>query len=545
MINNNPQKIVFLAINASFSHTNITALYFKEIAERKGFTFEIVESTSAENPFTLAIRLAEMKPNILCATFFLFNHLYLLSVLSRFKALAPDALILAGGPEFLGDNFAFLSKNKYISAVIRGEGEHSFEVFLEVFKAKELWINIPGLCCFLNEKYIDNGYAKGDYIPVPDYENILKDFKRPFLLIETSRGCKNSCSFCTSGKGDKYVKTLDLTVIKRLFTHLKNCGVHSIKLADRTFNDLPERYMPILKMMREDFHDINFHMEIDPARVVPALIDELAKARENQFHLEVGIQSLNPEVIETIGRACTAARSISGLQSLLAVKRHYIHTDLIAGLPMQTLSSLLDDLELLTNFAPNHIQLELLKLLPGSRLVQEAKKFGLIASPDPPYEVLRTSTMSEHDMQIAMNLSNLVDWYFNHPDLYELCVILNKVVPSFWRTFYKFYLEGNHFGSAPNIEKRFYIFAKFIEGCAKEKNLLMEKLYYFWLQAGLSPRCVPNIEQWRKSIPESAGLIKGCGKKYNTNYAFRVGEDTYIFSYCKEKKPAAIYKLQK
>ena len=43
-------------------------------------------------------------------------------ITSRVKALLPDACLILGGPEFLGDNEEFLRKNPFVDCVFRGEG---------------------------------------------------------------------------------------------------------------------------------------------------------------------------------------------------------------------------------------------------------------------------------------------------------------------------------------------------------------------------------------------------------------------------------------
>lgn len=50
------------------------------------------------------------RPDILAATTWLFNHEQLMHVASRVKALLPEACLVLGGPEFLGDNEEFLRK---------------------------------------------------------------------------------------------------------------------------------------------------------------------------------------------------------------------------------------------------------------------------------------------------------------------------------------------------------------------------------------------------------------------------------------------------
>ena len=102
------------------------------------------------------------RPDIIAATNWLFNHEQLLHIISRAKALLPHCCIVLGGPEFLGNNEAFLRKNKFVNGVFRGEGEEVFPIWLKVWNHPvNEWNQISGLC-YLDEsdQYQDNGIAR-------------------------------------------------------------------------------------------------------------------------------------------------------------------------------------------------------------------------------------------------------------------------------------------------------------------------------------------------------------------------------------------------
>ena len=61
------------------------------------------------------------------------------------------------------------------------------------------------------------------------------------------------------------------------------------------------------------------------------------------------------------------------------------------------------------------IQLESLKLLPGTEMRRRAEELGIQYSPLPPYEVLQTREINVSELQTARQLSRLLDGFYNTP----------------------------------------------------------------------------------------------------------------------------------
>ena len=205
---NHTRTLVFLSVVASYAHTNLAAWILRAGVERAGLPrvarglpratrkwrwHEVAVSRNDSLPVVL-MRLARLQPAVLAATFYLFNRSFLLALISRFKVLAPRCRVVAGGPEFLGDNREFMLQFPFIDAVIRGEGEIALAAWLAGIRRPAAWATIPGFCGVVNGRYVDNGMAEMvtrlDDIPSP-YSAHLKTFQKPFVLLETSRGCAN------------------------------------------------------------------------------------------------------------------------------------------------------------------------------------------------------------------------------------------------------------------------------------------------------------------------------------------------------------------
>ena len=538
-----PKRVVYLSANASRSHSSLAGRYLGACARNSGFEWETLEWTAGEDDRSVLARLAERPPALVCATFYLFNTEALLSVIRRFKALSPRAVVLGGGPEFLGDNRARLERERGIDGVIRGEGELALPAFLEALDSPAAWARIPGFCGFVNGDYADNGMAEtvGNLDRVADlYAQDLAGAgpgdppksaltRKPFVLIETSRGCRNRCAFCTSGSSAS-VRYVSLPKVREILSAIRAAGTRSVWLADRTFNERRTRSVDLLRMMRTAFDDLGFHLEIDPCRVGPALLGELAAARPGQFHLDVGVQSLDPSVLRAIGRRGPPESALRGLAALCRLPGVTVHADLLAGLPGQTLAGVFDDLAKVIAVAPAEIQLEVLKLLPGTRLNAERERRHLSASPDPPYDVLRTDAMDYADLHLAHWLGRAVDWFYGLPCLKPVVARATADAPDFWRRMVAHCRERARFETTPTIENRFRLLRDAVGESATER---IRELAFAWMKEGLSPHAgFCDASPWPQPLPEVAVLLEGDaaakgGRQYRLDldrpYVFRYG----------------------
>ena len=319
------------------------------------------------------------------------QHEVLMHVISRVKAMLPRCVVALGGPEFLGHNEDFLRTNRFVDCVFRGEGEETFPQWLACWQQPKEWTRITGLC-FLDAEgqYHDNGLSRVmafDKLVNPEQSPFF-NWSKPFVQLETTRGCFNTCAFCVSG-GEKPVRTLSVEAIRERVRLIHEKGIRNIRVLDRTFNYQSHRAKALFDLFRE-FPDMRFHLEIHPALLSEELKKELASMPKGLLHLEAGIQSLHEEVLTVSRRAGKLADALEGLRYLCALDNMETHADLIAGLPLYHLSQIFDDVRTLAEYRAGEIQLESLKLLPGTEMRRRAEELGICYSPLPPYEVLQT-----------------------------------------------------------------------------------------------------------------------------------------------------------
>lgn len=504
-------KILWIDLNSSYAHSSLAlpALH-AQIMTDTSMEWEIVSATINENVGMIVDEICRHRPDVLAATAWLFNHEQLLHVTSRVKALLPDACLVLGGPEFLGDNEAFLRKNPFVDCVFRGEGEEAFPQWLACRNRPEEWNRIPGLCYLTPQKeYKDNGTARvTDFarLTAPE-ESRFFNWSKPFVQLETTRGCFNTCAFCVSG-GEKPVRTLPIEDIRRRLEVIRSHGIGNVRVLDRTFNYNSRRAKELLRLFLEFHPHIRFHLEIHPALLSEELKKELCLLPEGLLHLEAGIQSLREPVLRKSRRAGALSDALDGLRFLCSLPNTETHADLIAGLPLYRLDEIFEDVRTLAEYRAGEIQLESLKLLPGTEMRRRAEELGIQYSPLPPYEVLQTREISVSELQTARRLSRLLDGFYNAPVWQELTRELILHDEQFLRRFLDQLTRANLIDQPMSLEKRGLILYEY---CKQNYPAYRTKASLAWIEAGMSLKKQPaeRVKTKRQQLPVGPEVIYG------------------------------------
>lgn len=543
-------KILWIDLNSSYAHSSLAlpALH-AQIMTDPSIEWEIVSATINENTGMIVDEIYRHRPDILAATTWLFNHEQLMHVASRVKALLPEACLVLGGPEFLGDNEEFLRKNPFVDCVFRGEGEEVFPQWLTCWNHPEQWHTVPGLCYLTpNKEYKDNGIARVLNFAglVPPEQSRFFNWSKPFVQLETTRGCFNTCAFCVSG-GEKPVRTLSIESIRERLQLIHAHGIKNVRVLDRTFNYNPRRAKELLRLFLEFHPDIRFHLEIHPALLSEELKEELSLLPKGLLHLEAGIQSLREPVLEKSRRMGKLSDALDGLRFLCALPNMETHADLIAGLPLYHLHEIFEDVRTLAGYAAGEIQLESLKLLPGTEMRRRAEELGIKYSPLPPYEVLQTHEISVSELQTARQLSRLLDGFYNTPAWQTLTreLILND--KQFLHRFLAYLTKANLIDQPMSLEKRGLILYEF---CKQNYPKYQIQATIAWIEAGMSLKKLPAEKVWTKrQIPPATWNIIYGEYKESLRLCFlpadEKGEHGYWFGFESEiQKASPVFKAR-
>jgi radical SAM superfamily enzyme YgiQ (UPF0313 family) len=256
------------------------------------------------------------------------------------------------------------------------------------------------------------------------------------VYYEASRGCPFNCKYCLSSTTHG-VRFLDLERVKRELNFLVKKGTKLIKFVDRTFNCNGKFAYEIWEFLIALETDATFHFEISADILTEEQIILLAKAPVGRLQFEVGVQTTNNEVLRNINRYVNFEHIKEKVLELEKIKNIKQHLDLIAGLPGEDFSSFKTSFNDVYSFNPEEIQIGFLKLLKGSSMREEAIKWGMVYSPYPPYEILKTKDISYEELLLLKKVEEVVDKYYNSRKFNN---ILKYFLPKF-ETPFDFYLS--------------------------------------------------------------------------------------------------------
>lgn len=381
-------QIVLATINARYIHASAGLRYlYANLGELQGQA-QLIEFENAQPAKEIVEAIVRADPLVVGFGVYIWNSNRTREVVSLLRILRPDILIVVGGPEvsYEYQNTPLFQMCDYL---VTGEADVAF----------------PALCRELlsgtrpTTKVIEGGLPNLAEVKLPYEWYTDSDIAHRVIYIEASRGCPFTCEFCLSSI-DLPVRQFDhqrvLDELQRLFDR----GARTFKFVDRTFNLNVRISSTILQFFLDRMEAGLFvHFEMVPDRFPAPLRDIVAKFPPGALQLEIGVQTLNPEVSGLISRRQDVPKLFDNLQFLRRETHAYLHVDLIVGLPGEDIASFGRGFDSLVAVNPHEIQVGILKRLRGTPIVHHVDEYQLRFSEEPPYEVLATRDISFLDMQ--------------------------------------------------------------------------------------------------------------------------------------------------
>lgn len=317
-------------------------------------------------------------------------------------------LTVMGGPNIRrsADQIAsFLSHNSGVDIYITNEGEagfyHLLEYVLGVWPTDiraNLWRDHPLLH---NVAYLvggDSTIVTRDHSPLSCLYNIpypspwLSGLLKPFLgltafplfpLVETNRGCPYQCAYCTWGNyGNKLVRKFPLEQVFEELDYIFSASANPFHLmiGDANFGIL-ERDVSIAEHIRklaEKYGNVTSVEIFSSKRQLErnlAIFDILGGLSTPDY----AVQTFNMEVLANVGRTNLGIEQIGRFVQRVNSRGRRIYTDLLVGLPGETMESHIDSVKMAIDIGFCKAAIADIRLLPGSRMEENdfRERYGI------------------------------------------------------------------------------------------------------------------------------------------------------------------------
>ena len=408
------ERILLVGLNARFSHSN-PALYYiaSQVKNSSDYDAAIFEASINTPYFKIIESCLAYKTDLIGFSVYIWNSDLVYRIVRDIINIKPALKIILGGPQITYNQ----SEWKELNAVLISGTETSFrKAMSDGFSKKEYYES--------SEDF--------DKVPFPYNEKQIEFLKKGYVYYESSRGCPFRCSFCLSSaqEGLSY-RSLD-KVFDELMFFIRN-KVKTVKFVDRTFNSSSSRARQIWQFLIKNCSETLFHFEIEPSLLRDEDFEMLERVPEGLFQLEVGIQSLNRQTLKEINRGGNPDRILSAVRRIAEFENIHLHTDIIAGLPYETVDSFERTFDRIYMAGADNVQLGFLKVLPGTVMSHKKDEYGIICSINPPYEIYSNRWMSFEDICFLRNIEKMVSSIHNSEKMKNYVRYLCRSFPSPFR----------------------------------------------------------------------------------------------------------------
>lgn len=454
-----------------------------------------------EDPDHIAAICAGYK--VVCFSCYIWNITQTLAVIKKIKAISPDTKILLGGPEVTYD-WQALMENPLIDYIITGEGEIPFAGFLkayphEVHKVNNLANRFNGEVVYQHhganfdlENYAStNPYRHDDPTSLPNR----------VLYIETSRGCPYKCEFCLASL-DNRVRYLPMDHIKNNLRYLMEHG-KVIKFLDRTFNVKKDFTLDIFQFILDHAKTGQvFQFEITADILHPAIMQFIKeKVPKGMFRFEIGIQTVNKKANLEVSRK----QDFEKTKGVILALKDYVdmHLDLIVGLPLDYWEDVKFSFESVFKLFPPELQLGFLKFLKGTPVREKYADHGYEFDEIAPYQIIRSSYLSEQELREITLLEHALEIYWNKPRLKNTLqyVTLHYSIFDFLWQLGRYFEQQHGCFIGFTLDKVYSIAADFLAAHYPDDIILKELLAIdYWQQHKIKPAkgYLPELDKKEK-----------------------------------------------
>ncbi|RJG04759.1 radical SAM protein [Noviherbaspirillum cavernae] len=398
--------ILLSTLNARYTHASLGLRYLLANMGDLQDETRLHEFVIGAKTADVVEKLLAHQPRIVGFGVYIWNVEETTRVVAMLKRVAPEVVIVLGGPEvsYEPQEQRVVQLADYL---VTGWGDVTFpQLCRQILRGPKPLMKIhAGVQPPLSD------------IALPYRFYTDEDIAHRTLYVEASRGCPFKCEFCLSSL-DKTAWPFDLDAFLGELESLHARGARLFKFVDRTFNLNIKSSLRIMQFFLDKLEDapddpVFAHFEVVPDHLPDALKEAIAQFPPGTLQFEIGIQSFNPEVQALVSRRQNNEKATDNIRWLCAHSNAHLHVDLIAGLPGEDIESFARGFDKLVTLQPHEIQFGILKRLRGTPIIRHTDAYRMAFDPYPPYSILATDRIDFATMQRLVRFARYWDLVAN------------------------------------------------------------------------------------------------------------------------------------
>jgi radical SAM superfamily enzyme YgiQ (UPF0313 family) len=359
--------------------------------------------------------IAEAPRSVCLLSSYVWNNHVNLAAAKDIKALAPSSIIIIGGPEvpkYVDETEAFLEKNPAIDIAVLGEGEVACAQILEILSQTDYSLdslaNVEGIVFRGSDGWVRTGdrerIANINELPSPYLTGEFEPWFDGFTsaILETNRGCPYGCTYCDWGSATlAKVTKFEPVRVNAEIDYIAKKGSQAVFVADANFGML-EQDIELAQTLVDAKAKYGFpvRMYSNFAKNGGRRLMAVIKILHEGGLLEAGIialQTTDDDVLKAIKRDNIKTSSYEKLMGYFNSENIPMASDIMIGLPGQTIDSLQKDLQFCFDWKVS-ANGNYTSMMPNAPMAEKTyrEEFQIVADDDG--MIASTSTFTAEDL---------------------------------------------------------------------------------------------------------------------------------------------------
>jgi radical SAM superfamily enzyme YgiQ (UPF0313 family) len=295
---------------------------------------------------------------------YVWNWRLSMAVAEKVREENPDCLIVVGGPHVPDRLGSFFEEYPFLDIAVHGEGELTFKDILEARVSTQDYSTIPGLSFHERSsgRVVSNGKRPRitdlDEIPSPYLTGVFDELleREPetewMVMWETNRGCPYSCAFCDWGSAvASKLRRFEMERLKQEIAWFARQKITWVFGCDANFGIL-KRDLELAQELATQREQTGYPWDFRVcfAKNSNNRVFQVAKIlhdAEMSKGVSLSMQSMHEETLRNIKRHNIKLDNFQKLQTQYNREGMATYSEIIIGLPGETVESFVEGLDLL------------------------------------------------------------------------------------------------------------------------------------------------------------------------------------------------------